>query len=534
MAAGSRGSTVLLARRAFRDARIRTLSFAYLFAAAAYVNPVSYRHTYATLAERLQFAHSFAHNKAVVLFYGKAFDLLTVGGYSAWRTGGIVAILAAVFGLLAAVRALRAEEDSGRAELVLSTCVSRRRALAGSLIAIAAGIALLWAAVLVGSLLARLPAAGAAYLALAAVSTAPVFAGVGALASQFAPTRRVALELGGGVLAVAFLLRVVADTSTGAGWLRWLTPLGWAEELRPFTGAQPLVLLLPLAATAVLLVLAVRLALLRDVGTGLLATRDTAPPRLSLLSSPTAQALRDERTSLLVWLGGLGAFALIIGVISASISSAGISEQLQRELAKLGSGSVTTPTGYLAFSFIFFVLALSLFACSQVAAARHEEADQRLETLLALPVHRTEWLGGRLAMAAAAAVVLALSCGLLAWLGATSQGVHVSFVRMLEAGANCLPVTLLFLGIAALAYAVVPRASAGIAYGLVTIGFLWQLFGSLFGAPSWLVEVTPFAHVAAVPAQPLRAGAALIMVAIGLLAGAAALVAFKRRDLTGA
>ena len=70
--------------------------------------------------------------------------------------------------------------------------------------------------------------------------------------------------------------------------------------------------------------------------------------------------------------------------------------------------------------------------------------------------------------------------------------------------------------------------------GLVTIGFLWQLFGSLFGAPSWLVKVTPFAHVAAVPAQPLRAGAAIIMVAIGILAGAAALLAFKRRDLTGA
>ena len=534
MSADSGGPIRLLARRAFRDARVRTLSFAYLFAAAAYLNPVSYRHTYSTLAERLQFAHSFAHNKAVVLFYGKAYDLLTVGGYSAWRTGGILAILAAVFGLLAAVRALRAEEDSGRAELVLSTNVSRRSAFGGSLIAIAAGIALLWAAVLVGSVLARLPVGGAAYLALAAVSTAPVFAGVGSLASQLAPTRRIALELGGAVVAVAFLLRVVADTSSGAEWLRWLTPLGWAEQLRPFTGAQPLVLLLPLAATIALLVLAAGIAERRDVGTGLLASRDTAPPRISLLSSPTAQALRAERASLLVWLAGIGAFALIIGVISKSISSAGISAQLQHELAKLGSGLVTTPTGYLGFSFIFFVLVLSLFACAQVAAARQEESSQRIETLLALPVRRTEWLGGRLALAAAAAIVLSLSSGLFAWLGAKSQGVHVSLPRMLEAGVNCVPVTLLFLGIAALAYALAPRAGTGIAYGLVTIAFLWQLFGSLFGAPSWLVKLTPFAHVAAVPAQPLRAGAAGIMVAIGMLAGGAALAAFARRDLTGA
>ena len=104
---------------------------------------------------------------------------------------------------------------------------------------------------------------------------------------------------------------------------------------------------------------------------------------------------------------------------------------------------------------------------------------------------------------------------------------------MLEAGANCLPAALLFLGIAALAYAMVPRASAGIAYGLVTVAFLWQLVGSLLGVPKWLVEVTPFEHVGLVPAQPFRGGAAAIMVGIGLLAAVAAFGAFSRRDLIG-
>jgi ABC-2 type transport system permease protein len=105
---------------------------------------------------------------------------------------------------------------------------------------------------------------------------------------------------------------------------------------------------------------------------------------------------------------------------------------------------------------------------------------------------------------------------------------------MLEAGVNCLPAALLFLGISALAYALVPRAGTGIAYGLVVVAFLWQLFGSLFGAPSWLVKLTPFAHVAAVPAQPLQGGAAVIMLAIGALTAGVALVAFGRRDVTGA
>ena len=342
-----------------------------------------------------------------------------------------------------------------------------------------------------------------------------------------------ALELGSAAIGLAFLLRVVADTSGALEWLRWVTPLGWAEEMRPFTGAQPVVMLLPLAAAAILLYAASRIYARRDLGSGVLGARDTAPPRLQLLSSPTAQALRSERMSLAIWVLSVGAFSLIIGVISKSISSAGISKQLQQELAKLGTGSVLTPKGYISFSFIFFSLAVSLFMCAQVGAARHEEADQQLETLLALPVSRREWFGGRLGLAFIGAAVISLVAGVLAWVGAELVGVSLPLLRLIEAGINCLPVAVLFLGIAALAYAALPRASAGIAYGLVAVAFLWQLFGSLIGAPKWLVDVTPFAHVAAVPAQSFRAGAAAVMVGVGLIAGLIAMAVFERRDLLG-
>ena len=527
------GPARALARRAFRDARVRTVAFAYLFAVITYIQPVSYRHTYPTVADRLAFAHSFAGNKAIRLFYGEPFDLLTVGGYSAWRVGGTLAIFAAVWGLMAAARAMRTEEDTGRMELVLAGIVSRRTAYLAGLVAIAAGIVILWLAEFLGSVLAGLPAGPSAYLALATASVMPVFVGVGAVASQLAPTRRMALELGGAFVALALVLRVIADTSS-AGWLRYLTPLGWVEELRPFTGARPAVLLLPIAATVLLLAGAAWIACGRDIGTGVLPARDSSEPRLGLLSSPLAQALRGERASLLVWLGGVGAFAFILGVVAKSVSAAGISKSLQQQIEKLGSGSILTPSGYLAFVFIFFVLAVSLFGCAQIGAARHEEAEQRLETLLAMPVGRRRWLGGRLVLAAGGAVAVALAAGLFAWAGATSAGVSISLARMLEAGANCLPVGLLFLGIAALAYAVVPRASAGLAYGLVTVAFLWQLFGSLLGAPTWLVDVTPFAHVGLVPTQSFRVVAAIVMVAIGAVCALVALAVFRRRDLLGA
>jgi ABC-2 type transport system permease protein len=525
--------TVTLAKRAFADGRVRTIAFAYLFAVAAFINPFTYRHTYPTLAQRLDFSRSFGHNKAVVLFYGQAHDLLTAGGYSAWRTGGILSVLGAVFGLLAAVRALRAEEDAGRAELVLAGTVSRSAMFGGAMAAVAAGTLLLWVAAFAGSVIASLPVGGSAYLALAIVSPIPVYAGVGAVASQVAPTRRLAFELGGAVVAVSFVLRVIADTSGGAGWLRWLTPLGWFEQLRPFTGAEPLVLVLPVAASVALLAAAARIVTRRDLGTGLLAARDRAAPRLRLLSSPIAQELRDERGSLIVWLSSVGVFGLIVGVISNSISSAGISQQLNRELAKLGSGSLLTPSGYIGFSFIFFVLAVSLFVCAQVGSARAEEADQRLETLLALPVRRRDWLGGRLVLATAAAAVISLCAGALTWAGAASAGVSVSLGSLLQAGANCLTVAVLFLGLGSLAYALVPRATAAISYGLVAVAFLWYLLGALVSAPSWIVGASPFRHVGLAPAEPFRPVSALLMVAIGVALALSATAAFARRDLIG-
>jgi ABC-2 type transport system permease protein len=523
-----------VARRTFRDARVRTIAFGYLFAAYSYIQPVGYRHTYPTVADRIGFAHSFGSNDAIRLFYGEPYSITTVGGYTAWRVGGTLAIVAAAFGLLAAVRALRAEEDSGRMELVLAAVVGRRTAYLSAMAAIAAGILILALAEFAGFVAGGLPTGGSAYLALATASVVPVFVGVGAVTSQLAPTRRIALELGGALVALSLLLRVIADTAGGAGWLRWATPLGWAEELRPFGGARPLVLVLPAVASVSLLAAAARIAAGRDIGTGVLPARDSAPPRLRLLSSPTAQALRGELGSLIVWLFSVGAFAFILGVIAKSISAAGIPKSAEKVIAKLGAGSILTPTGYLSFTFIFFILAVSLFACAQVGAARHEEAAQRLETLLALPVGRRGWLGGRLLLAAGAAVAISLAAGLFAWAGATSAGVSISLPKMIEAGVNCLPVALLSLGVAALAYAIVPRAGAGVGYGLVTVAFLWQLAGSLLGAPKWLVGLTPFEHVGLVPAQPFRADAAIVMAGIGLAAAVAALEVFRRRDLLGA
>lgn len=525
------GQSRAIFRRAIADARIRDICFALFFMLVAYASAVGYRHSYPTLRERLAFAASFGTNKAVELFYGAPHDLLTVGGFTAWRFGGFAAVVAAIWGALAAVRAFRGEEESGRQELVLAGAVSRRRAYLSVVAANLATAALIGVAIFVSLVAAHLSAAGSAYLALATMSPAVYFLGVGAVASQLAPTRRGALGLAMAIVAADYLRRVVADIAGGLGWLRWTTALGWVEEMRAFAGPHALVLALPALSAMLLLAVAGVISVRRDVGTGLLKSNDRAAPDLRLLSSPAALAVRSSRGSSLAWLVGGGVFALIVGVLSTSFTNADVSANLRAQLHKLGGATITTPAGALGFYFLWFVLVISLYGCAQVATMRREEAGQQLETLFALPIGRRKWLVSRLALAAAGACVLALVAGFAAWIGAASQNAHVPLVRLLEAGLNTLPAALLFLGLAALAFALLPRASSGIAYGLVTLGFVWQLFGSLLGAPHWLLDATPFAHVALVPARPFRTAAAVAMLALGAAAGLASVRVFAHRDL---
>ena len=527
------GPAKALALRALGDARVRTLSFTLFFVFYAAANAAGYKREFPTLADRQSFAQSFGNNPAIKLLYGTPRDLDTVGGYVGWRVGGVLSVVAAFFGLWAAVRAFRGEEEAGRHELVAVGAITRGAAFAARVAAIGVTVGALWLAILIGLVAGSLPVSGSAYLALAVVSASVVYLGVGALASQLMPTVRGALGLGGALLGLDFLLRVVADTADHRG-LHWATPLGWVEEMRAFTGSRPAALLLPAVTAAALLVVARVLEQRRDVGLGLVAPRGVErPPRLLLLGSPARLALRMEGVSLAVWTAATAGFAFVLGTISKSFSTADLSSNLREQLDKLGA-NVLTPSGVLGLYFLVFVFSIALFCCSQLAAARGEEAEGRLEMLFARPVSRIDWLAGRLGLAAAGATLLGLVAGLGAAAGATVVGADVSFPRLIEAGLNCLPASMLFLGVGALLVAAAPRFGVGAAYALVGLGFVWELVGALLGVPDWLLGLSPFHQVGLVPAEPFRAVPAAVMLAIGCGSAAAALARFRRRDLTGA
>ena len=521
-------------RRAFLDARIRTAAFRLLLRDLLL-------HSACRIQERLPDARRpgrlrrhLRRQRGAQIFFGYPYDIVTVTGYSAWRVGGSLAIAAAVLGVLASVRAMRAEEESGRLELVLSGPLTRAHALAGALTAIAGGIAVVFAAELLGSIAGGLPAGGSAYLALSTASVGCAFAGIGALAAQLAPTRRGALQIGLGVVAVMLLLRAVADTAAGAGWMRWLTPLGWAEEMRPFTAARPLVLLAPAALTALTLAASAWLAATRDIGTGLLRSRDDAKSRLRLLRSPTAAALRAELGTLAVW-------ALSLAVFARRPRRRRLEHLERRDLERAAQGLRAARDWVDRQPDRLPRVRLPLLR--RCGLRVRGNADRRSAPGGGGPAARDDARAAGRPHALACRTHRTRSCRIRAVRGDRRdrdvggrderRGGHLAREltrgrRELRAGGAALPRRR---GVCLRCGAARERR---IVYGLVAAAFLWYLVGGLLGAPHWLVELTPFAHIGFVPSESFRTGAALVMIAIGAVGAAGGLALLRGRDLVPA
>ena len=148
--------------------------------------------------------------------------------------------------------------------------------------------------------------------------------------------------------------------------------------MRPFASPVIAVVLLPAAVATIALVAAALIAARRDLGTGVIAGADAHPPRLGLLGSALAFSLRGERAALIVWTAAIAIFGVLIGAISDAVSTAALPGGLRHALGHVIAGSVVTPAGYLGFASLLFVLAVSLFGASQLAAARREETDGSL------------------------------------------------------------------------------------------------------------------------------------------------------------
>jgi len=492
----------------------------------------AYETLYPTLADRQSLATGMAANPSMNLLYGPAFDVTTAGGFTAWRYATMLAVFVGLAAIFTVTRHTRAEEDTGRLELLASAVVGRYAALTAA-IAVAAGGSL-GAGLLsaVGMIGAGMPTAGSVAFGLGTALAGWVFTGVAAVAVQLAEYSRTANGIGSATLGALFLVRGIGDSSSDVSWLSWGSPIAWASQVRPFAGERWWVLALSLVTAVVLAGAGYVLLSRRDLGMGIIPAKPGPAAAAPSLRTPLALAWRLHRGSLIGWTVGFAVMGSLFGTLASGIGDViGDSEQARQIFERMG-GAQSLVDAFVSATAGILAMIASLYGVQAALRMRSEEVSFRVEPLLSTQVSRLRWMAGHLGFALLGTTLLVAVAG--AGMGLL-HGVRVGDVAgqlpdVLLASLAQLPAVWVVVGVTVAIFGLVP-AFSGAAWA-VTAGFmLLTLFGPVVQLSQWVLDISPFTHIPRLPMAEFSATPLVVLCGIALVAVAAGLAGFRRRDV---
>jgi ABC-2 type transport system permease protein len=524
--------TGALVRLALRRDRVMLPAWIVVFAVTAGASAGAAIDLYPSASSRIEAAQALNNSQALVALYGRIYDPTSLGALGLIKLGGFGAVCVALLAIVVVVRHTRADEESGRAELVGATATGRRAPLAAALtVAVLANLAL---AVLtaIGLVAAGLPVDGSLAFGLAWAGAGIAFAAVAAVAAQLTTSARAATGLSAAVLAVVYAIRAVGDAADTSGprWLSWLSPIGWAQQFRPYAGNRWWVLLLTVGFAAVMTAVAFALAARRDLGTGLLADRPGPASAAASLRSPSALAWRLQRGSFIGWVVGFVLMGALIGAIASSVGNFLNNANARDFITKLG-GEQGLVDAFLAVEFAFAGIFASAYGIQSVMRLRSEETGGRAEPVLATAVGRIRWALSHILIALAGTTVLLALTGVAAGgIRAAQTGDGSQVGRIVVASVAQLPAAWVLTAVAVALFGLAPRLMVA---GWVVLAFFVLLgeLGPLFDLSQWVMDLSPFAHTPRLPGGTFSAVPDVVLTAIAAVMAAAGLVGVRRRDI---
>ncbi|GAA2029381.1 exporter of polyketide antibiotics [Catenulispora yoronensis] len=520
--------------------RDRIMLPVWIYALLATVGSTAYslKQLYPTQADRDQLAVSISSNPSLRALYGPLYDTHSLGALTAWRVLGFGGLLIGIMVMLLITRHTRAEEESGRLELLGSGAVGRNAPLTAALVIAGSacfGIGLLAAVVMValGEGWAGALAFGACLFAVGVA-----IAGTQAVAAQLTETGRTANGIGALILGLAYLLRTVGDAagnSGGAGWVAWLSPFGWIERVHPWAGDRWWVIGLTLAAGVVAAAVGYRLQGARDLGGGLLPQRPGPPAAGPGLRGVHGLGRRLQLPTLLGWTAGLLAFGVVMGTLAKGIDQLlNDNKQVEDIIARYGGVQGLTDS-YLATAVSFLGMAAAFYAVQAVLRLRGEETSGRAEPILSGSAGRLAWAGSHLVYPAVGSALVMACAGLGVGIGAGAVlGDFWGWVgRMLRAGLVTTPALWIIAAVGVALFGLLPKWTPA-AYGVFGVLVFIAYLGPAINASHWLLDLTPFTHIPKIPGGAFHWAPLIWMTAVAAVLAAAGLLGLRGRDVSSA
>ncbi|TDE36529.1 ABC transporter permease [Actinomadura sp. 6K520] len=492
-----------------------------------------------TTTEDLEAVSGFSTSPAGAIFGGPGYgyDAITVERFLSGQYGLYIMLGAALMALLTVTRHTRAEERSGRAELVRANVVGRSAQLTAALLLTALMSVTIAALVTAVLLAAGHATAGSVLFGASAGAVGLVFGGIASIAVQVFAYPRAASGLTGAILGAAFVLRGLGDMAAAqdgwASWLSWLSPLGWSQQTGPYALDRWWPLALSLACAAGTAAAGYRLSGRRDLDAGLVPPLPGPPRAAAWLRDAPALAFRLQRAGIIGWSSALLVAGLAYGAFAQPLAE-GLDDAPEELVAVMGGGE-NLIAGYLGVMGLTMAFTVTVFALLAVQSVRAEETAGRTEPVLATSVSRTGWLGGNLAVTALGVPWLLLVAGLSTGAAAAIGTGDAALLWKTALGHVAhTPAVWLLLAAAGLLYGALPRLLP-ILWAVLGYGVVAGLFAPVLDLPDGAVRVSPFAHVGDYPGEEIATTAVGVLTLLAAALTALALRTFARRDLnTGA
>lgn len=483
----------------------------------------------------------FAKNPVMGLITGPGYgmDDITIPRFIVGMYGVFLMIGAALMSITTMTRHTRAEEQTGRAELIRANVTGRHTQLL-------AALTLTLAMNLLAGFLMSLtfffseakpePFSSALLFGASIAAAGCVFTVIAGVAVQLTSFARAASGIAGAVLAASFVVRGLGDMSAVAGgdltWLSWLSPLGWSQQSAAYTLDRWAPLLLSVAAVVVFIPVSLFLQSRRDLSAGFFADRPGRAHASPALSTSVGLALRLQRSSLLWWSIGILAMAVVFGSFTGAMKEGAAG--MPQEILDLMGGSRGIVDGYIGYMALYFALIVSAYAIIAASGLRAEESGFRTEPVLATAVGRGRWALSWTLVTLLDSLWLMVLAGVGQGLGAAASAGDWSLLGPAVLGhvAQIASVWVL-LGLALALYGFAPRLQ-----GLVWLVFVYSagmaLFGQMMRLDEAVLDTSVFVHIGQYPAQDLSAEAVVTLTVATAVLVTLGVLGFRRRDLVTA
>ncbi|MCL2424291.1 MAG: hypothetical protein FWD11_10445 [Micrococcales bacterium] len=482
---------------------------------------------YATQADFDRAAAGMESNATFVAMFGPTRALNTTGGQVAWQSTAFGAVVVALMVMFVVGRHTRAEEESGRDELIRSGVVGRyattTAALASAMTASVVSGAAVWATLAAYGL----TAADSLALGVGLTAIGWFFSGTALLAVQLTTSTRASYGLAGAAVAGAYAARAIGDVA--APTLSWLSPIGWYQAMHAFSGLRwwPVLVLLTGAGAAVASAYAVFDR--RDFGAGVLASRPGPVRAGHTLGSGLGLAWRLQRPAVISWTLGALALGLTFGTMGNSVEDLVGDSGVGTDMILQGHTDVVD--AFYSTMALMLALLTGAFATSSALRPHGEEEAGRVESLLATALPRTSWHAGHVLLTVVGSTAMLLVGGL-------GLGVSYALVtddasamaHMVGAAVAYLPAVLVLSGLARALYGTAPRA-APTAWLALVVAVVTMLFGEALNLPQAFRDLSPYEHLAFAPVETFRWLPFVVLAVVAATLSAVGQLALTRRDL---